>query len=418
MNNSNPSLSKRNNCRLCGSQNIEMVYPMPACPPVDNYRFENETDINLPRFPMDLYLCNECGHAQLLDIVDPQILFGNYIYTSSSSPDLDKHFTEYARTVVSFAGLSENSFGIDIGSNDGLFLSKLQAYGLRVLGVDASEAVAKEALKKNIKTIVSFLNEGVVSSIQAEFGLADIVTANNVFSHSDDLIGFAKCARGLLADEGLFVFEVSYLKDLVQSKVVDYIYHEHLAHHSVKPMKQFMESIGMKLINVEHVVTKGGSIRCYAALENSKWRISDVVNEFIQSEEAAGLYKKKTYVQLKQELDEIEKKILSFLKPFIDDKKTIAAYGASATATVLNEMFQINPYVSFIVDDNPLRQGRLSPYHKIPVKSRDFLTKEKPEVTFISSWRFADMIIENNRPYIENGGIFLIPLPEFKVVKK
>jgi hypothetical protein len=80
-------------------------------------------------------------------------------------------------------------------------------------------------------------------------------------------------------------------------------------------------------------------------------------------------------------------------------------------------MFQINQYISFIVDDNPARQGRLSPYHKIPVKSKDFLVKETPVVTFISSWRFADMIIKNNQAYLDKGGIFLVPLPEFKVIK-
>jgi SAM-dependent methyltransferase len=411
------NLSKRDNCRLCGSSQVEMIYPMPTCPPVDNYRFEGEPEIELPAFPMDMYMCIDCGHAQLLDVVDPQILFGNYIYTSSSSPDLDKHFSEYAKQLVSFAALSKDSFGIDIGSNDGLFLSKLQAFGLKVLGIDASETVANEATKNNIKTIVSFLNEDVVNSIKIEFGLADIVTANNVFSHSDDLIGFAKCAKSLLADEGLFVFEVSYLKDLVQFKVVDYIYHEHLAHHSVKPLKQFMTSIGMKLINVEHVATKGGSIRCYAALENAKWPVSDIVNKFIISEEEVGLYKKETYIQLKQELDNIGQDVVNYLKPFTDNKQLIASYGASATATVLNEMFQINQYISFIVDDNPARQGRLSPYHKIPVRSKDFLVKETPVVTFISSWRFADMIIKNNQAYLDKGGIFLVPLPEFKVIK-
>ena len=103
---------------------------------------------------------------------------------------------------------------------------------------------------------MSFLDETVVEKIGYD-GPADFVTANNVFSHSDDLRNFAHMIRRLLKPEGVFIFEVSYLKDLVENKVLDYVYHEHLAHHSVAPLKQFFESIGMQLFDVEHVNIKG-----------------------------------------------------------------------------------------------------------------------------------------------------------------
>jgi SAM-dependent methyltransferase len=389
---------------------------MPACPPVDNYRFADEPEINLPAFPMDLYMCEACGHAQLLDVVDPEILFGNYIYTSSSSPDLDAHFTAYADKMVTYAKLGPDSLVIDIGSNDGLLLSKFKAKDVRVQGIDASEAVGKQAVAKGIPTIISFLTPAAVKQVKDTAGLADVVCANNVFSHSDDLRGFAECARDMLKPQGFFVFEVSYLKDLVDNKVIDYVYHEHLAHHSIQPLKLFFDSLGMRLFDVERVATKGGSIRCYAALKASDWQAQPIVEQMIADEKAMGLYTHKVYDDLKTEIDAIGAKTRALLQAETAKGGKAASYGASATTTVLNAMFDIDKYFSLIVDDNPSRQGRLSPGHKIPVKSKADFMAEKPTVTFIAAWRFADMIIARNKAYLDAGGTFIVPLPTFRTV--
>jgi SAM-dependent methyltransferase len=411
-------LKRRDNCRLCGSRDVIKIYPMPACAPVDNYRFEDEADVNLPAFPMDLYQCRACGHAQLLDVVDPKILFGNYIYTSSSSPDLDAHFTAYANRVIDYVKLGDGSFVIDVGGNDGLFLSKFMGRGINLQIVDPAEKATEIAKGRGIPTIVSFLNEETCTQIRDQKGLADVVSANNVYSHSDDLIGFTRCVKGMLKPDGVFVFEVSYLRDLVEKKVIDYVYHEHLAHHSVKPFKTFFESLDMILFDVERVAVKGGSIRCYAALKGSQWTERPAIQAAIDAEESLGLYGDKAYSDLKREMDALGDKTRQVLQSTIEKGGTVASYGASATATVLNAMFDINKYFSFIVDDNAARQGRLSPGVKIPVVSNSEFHAKMPTVTFISSWRFADMIIARNQAYLDNGGKFITPLPEFRIIEK
>lgn len=409
-------LTKRKTCRLCDSPDLGIVYGMPACPPVDNYRFADEPEIDLPAFPMDLYMCSACGHAQLLDVVDPNILFGNYIYTSSSSPDLDAHFAAYADRLVKYAHLDSKSLVVDVGSNDGLLLSKFRAHGVGVQGIDASEAVGRQAIARGIPTVISFLTPAVVVHVQERAGLADVVCANNVFSHADDLRGFAECARNLLKPQGFFVFEVSYLKDLVENKVIDYVYHEHLAHHSIKPLKSFFESLGMRLFDVERVPTKGGSIRCYAASANSGWSARPVVDQMIADEVAAGLYTKHVYDELKREMDGIGDKTRAILQAEIAKGGKVASYGASATTTVLNAMLDIDRFIKMIVDDNPARQGRLSPGSRIPVISKADLMAEMPAVTFVAAWRFADLIISRNQPYLDAGGKFVVPLPAFRIV--
>jgi len=407
---------KRVTCRLCGSANLGLILKMPPCPPVDNYRFANEPEISYPNFPMDLYMCSECGHAQLLDVVSPDILFGNYIYTSSSSTDLARHFLAYSSSIVNRFCLGKESFVVDIGSNDGLFLSNFKALGIKVLGIDPASFAAEKAILSGIPTEVSFLNEAVVSKVISEYGGADLVSANNVFSHSDNLIEFAECARDMLKKDGVFVFEVSYLLDLVKGKVVDYIYHEHLAHHSVRPLRIFFESIGMKLFDVERVDTKGGSIRGFATRRDSSWQVSDSVSQLEQAEHEADLYSTKTYSALQKYMSVRALEVLDILTSIRNNGGKIASYGASATATVLNHMMDLNCFFSFIVDDNPDRQGRLSPGFHIPVTSKNNLTLEQPELVVISSWRFSSEIISKNKEYLEAGGRFLVPLPDLKVI--
>lgn len=409
-------LKKRSTCRLCLSTKVPRIYSMPACPPVDNYRFAHEPEIDLPPFPMDLHMCSACGHAQLLDVVDPKILFGSYIYTSGSSPDLDVHFTDYAKTVAGYASLDSASFVVDLGSNDGLLLSKFSSYGVRVYGVDASENVANQAMERGIPTKNSFVNRAVVNELISQEGLADVVCANNVFSHSDDLRGFAECARDLLKPNGIFVFEVSYLKDLVHNKVIDYIYHEHLAHHSVYPLKFFFESLGMRIFDVQRVATKGGSIRCYAALSKSGWATQAIVDEMIAEEKAMGLYTPEIYERLKSEMDLVGENSRAVLELEFAKGNTLACYGASATTTVIRAMFDIDKYFALIVDDNPSRNGRLSPGSRIPVRSKAEFLEAMPSITFIGAWRFAELIISRNRAYLEAGGKFLVPLPDFRIV--
>ena len=406
----------RQNCRLCGSARVEKVLDLPACPPVDNFRYANEPERNLPGFPMDLYLCGDCGHAQLLDVVDPSILFGNYIYTSASSPDLHSHFSKYCFKVNDRISSTKDRLVFDIGSNDGLLLSKFRELGWQVQGVDPAAKVAAKAVEAGIPTLVSFLNEDAVMTLLANSGHADLVTANNVFSHADDLRGFANCVKKLLKPQGIFVFEVSYLLDLVQGRVFDYIYHEHLAHHSVQPLRAFFESIGMRLFDVERVRTKGGSIRGYACLEDSHWKPSTVIETLIAEERQAMLYETATYKKINKFILELGEKTKEVIGDFAGSGP-IAGYGANATSTVLTHCLDIVDHLSFVIDDNTERQGRLCPGTDCPVLPRQCLLDKNPAITFVGAWRFADLIIGKNKDYLNSGGMFLVPLPEFRIVR-
>jgi SAM-dependent methyltransferase len=410
-------IKKRNTCRLCESKDLQLIYKMPASPPVDNFRVVGESEISLPNFPMDLYLCNVCGHAQLLDIVDPDILYGNYIYTSSSSSDLDSHFKEYAESIVKYFKYQRNDKVLDIGSNDGLLLSKFATFDLKVLGIDPSSYVASKATEKGIPTVVSYFNKTAADKLLTEFGAFDLVTANNVFSHADNLREFAECVCSILSESGAFIFEVSYLKDLVENMVIDYIYHEHLCHHSIKPLKQFLNTCGLKLIYVERVNTKGGSIRCYVVKTNNPRPVEVVVDQMISDEIASGLYNIKTYRNIESKMGAVSKSLQDILVGTLGDGGTVAVYGASATCTVLSAIMDLSQLTSFIVDDNPDRQKRLSPGYMVPVLAPIAITQYQPTFVVILAWRFAEEIINRNRDYLELGGTFIVPLPKIELIQ-
>lgn len=412
-----PLVYHRPNCRLCESDNVELVLQLAACPPVDAYVTRAELNRVQESFPLDLYLCSACGHFQLLDVVSPKLLFGSYIYTTASSPGLVDYFRTYVRDLFSYESIPAGSLAIDIGSNDGTLLRFLQQSGLRGLGIDPARDIAATATASGVETIPAFFTHELARRVRAERGAVALVTANNVFAHSDQLGDMADGVRALLASDGLFVFEVSYILDMIRNMVFDFIYHEHLSHHSVKPLQTFLHRHGLELLHVERTPSKGGSIRCYAQLNGGPRKLSSSVAEMLQLEEDFGLYRPETIQTYAGRIAKAKAQVQQVAADLRSQTKKLAGYGASATGTVLIYHFELGQALNYIVDDNPLRQNRFSPGHHIPVVSSEALyTGPRCDAVLVLAWRFADAIIHKHNAYREAGGRFIIPLPELRIV--
>jgi SAM-dependent methyltransferase len=405
----------RKTCRLCDSPQLELEVKMIPCPPVDAFVTEAQAADPQPSFPMDLYLCQACGHAQLLDVVAPSLLFGSYIYTTGSSPGLADYFKDYANSVCDQLKLGAGAFALDIGSNDGTLLSFFKQRGLRVLGVDPAREVAAIAIGRGIETQTEFFTSAVAQRIRSERGAIDLITANNVFAHSDFLGDMADGIRQLLAPSGVFVFEVSYLLDIVDSMIFDVIYHEHLSYHSVRPLRLFMKRHGLHLFRIERTLSKGGTLRCFVQLADGPRPEHSSINELLKLEEDYGLYRHETYKRFSDRINQTKQQTQAILAQPQFSGKAIAGYGASATATVLIYQFGMGDVLNAIVDDNPIRQNRYSPGLHIPVISSETLLARQPAAVVILVWRYADMIMQRNNAYREGGGQFIIPLPQPRV---
>lgn len=412
----NSVVRKRNDCRLCGSLQIELALPMKPSPIGDAYITQDKLSIAQESYPLSLYLCQDCGHLQLPDIVDPEILFGNYIYLTATSPGLVEHFRIYAGKVVQKIENPKESLVVEIGSNDGSLLKFFKSYGMKVLGVDPAREIASKASSSGIETIPTFFTLEIAKKIKKQHGAASVITANNVFAHADNMNEIVEGIKYLLAPDGIFVFEVSYLLDMIEKNVFDTIYHEHLCHHRIEPLEILFKRYGLCLFDVERITTKGGSIRGFVKLIDSSRKISPIVSDLITKEKRLGLEKIDVYKKFSERLEEIKNHLHKVLDDLKSQGKSIVGYGASTPVTTTIYHFEIGPYLDFIADDNSIKHGRYSPGHHIPVFPSEMLYEKKPDCIVILAWQYADLIIKKHKKFLELGGSFIIPLPEVKIV--
>lgn len=409
---------RRTVCRLCESRDLELMLKLEPTPLADAYVSKDRVAEHQDRYPLDLYLCRACGHAQLLDVVDARVLFREYRYETASSPGLVEHFRRYAEDVVRSVRPPPGSLVVEIGSNDGTLLRFFQERGLRVLGVDAARGIAKRATERGIETLPEFFSREIGQRIRRERGAASIVAANNVFAHADDLCDVAEGIREVLADDGVFVFEVSYLADLINNMVFDFIYHEHLCYHSVKALQPFLRRHGMVLVDSARVPLKGGSLRGIARPATQDPAVSETVRQLLGEEERLGLDRRDAYVAFERRIGRVRAEVRDTLATLQAQGKSVAGYGASATTTTLIYHFEIGEAMRFIVDDNPDRHNLFSPGYHIPVVSPDALYERRPDAVVILAWRFASDIVRKHQRFLDEGGQFIVPLPAVRIHSK
>lgn len=407
----------RNDCRLCNSRNLNSVIKLEETPPANAFVNEEELYIKQKKYPLELFFCEDCNHLQLSTVVDPKKLFEKYVYVSGTSNVFVKHFEKYADFIIKKYSPKKESLIIDIGSNDGTLLGFFKSRGYKILGVDPAKKIAKNATAKGIQTIASFFNKDLTKKIIKDFGKATIITANNVFAHSNELDEIIDSVKLLLNEEGLFIFEVSYLIDVYEKSLFDTIYHEHLAYHSVKPLKAFFDKHNMELIDVIRIDTHGGSIRGIVQNKKGPREVNTSVEELIKLENNLGFSDSKTFKDFSNKISKIKKELKELLISFKKEGKSIAGFGAPAKATTLMYQFGFNKdLIDFIVDDNPLKQNTFTPGIHIPVVSSQVIKERKPDYLLILAWNFSESIIKNHSYFSAQNGKFIVPLPQIKII--
>jgi len=363
-------------------------------------------------YPLEVHFCEDCHHAQLLDIISPEELFGEYVYASGTSAVFREHFARYAGVVAVRHPLTSQDLVVDIGSNDGTLLRCFKSMHCRVLGVDPAREISKRATLDGIETIHGFFIPEMSREIRKAHGPAKLVTANNVFAHIDDLRGVLEGVRGLLTPDGVFVFEVSYLVDVLEKTLFDTIYHEHLSYHTVGPLARFFDANGMELIAADRVDSHGGSLRGFVQLKGGPNVVAASVNARLAEEEAMGLNKPEALTQFSSQISDVSDSVMNLLTELKEQGARVAGYGAPAKATTLLYHFGIEPEaLDYIVDDSPLKQGLLTPGLHIPVVPVTTLESEPVDCLVIFAWNFAESIMKKLNSFKAGGGQFLVPLP-------
>jgi SAM-dependent methyltransferase len=415
MSRSSSDVTRRTSCRICDSARLRKLFSLAATPLANDFVGSDRLDERQPLYPLDLHFCEDCTHVQLLDIVNPELLFRNYVYVSGTSPAFVDHFRRYADEVSSRVQLGPESLVVDIGSNDGTLLRFFADKGARVLGVEPATRIAAEASAAGIETVDAFLDAELAGTIVAEHGEATVVTANNVFAHVDDLHGFVEAVKTMLTPGGLFVFEVSYLRDVFEKTLFDTIYHEHLSYHRVAPLIRLFDGHDMELVDVQRVPSHGGSLRGYAQ-RSAAARGEPAVGEAVDSEEELGLHRGDAYERFFADIEQRKSDLRELLIELKTEGRRLVGFGAPAKATTLMFHFELGPDVlDYVVDDSPLKQGLFTPGYHLPVFAPTRLYDDMPDCALILAWNFAEPIIRTHERFSAQGGRFIVPLPRVEV---
>lgn len=415
----NENYYRRENCRLCNHKGLEDVINLTPTPVGNNFLSKNQLNKLETYYPLIVRFCKNCAHIQLADVVNPKILYqDDYKYVSGTSPVFVEHFRQYSKDVLSEYNIPAKSLIADIGSNDGTCLKFFKREGFRVLGIDPANEIAAKATAQGIPTVADFFSESLGKKLLKEHGPAYLITSHNACAHVDDLNGIMRGIQNWLADDGLFIFEVGYVLDVYKNTWFDTIYHEHLDYHSVKPLVPFFEGLDMELLSVKRVSPQGGSIRVHVQKKCGPRHFDSSVPKLIDLEERLGLDRPETFHAFEKKINVVKREILDLMRALKEKGKSIAGYGAPTKSTTLLTHFGMGKDIlDFIVDDNPLKQGKFSPGFHIPIMDSEELYKRMPDYLVVLAWNFAESIMEKHREYKNRGGKFILPMPKANIVK-
>jgi hypothetical protein len=370
-----------------------------------------------PFFPLDVYYCDVCSLVQLLDVIDPEVLFRNYIYVTGTSQTIASHNAAYAREIVDLLQLGPDNLVVEIASNDGSLLKCFQQHGVRTLGIEPATNIASLASTQGIETVNEFFDETVASEIRRRYGPASAVVANNVLAHVDQTGSFLRACKRLVAPQGLVMIEVPYLRDLLDRLEYDTVYHEHLCYFSLITLMRLCDAAVLSITRVDHVPVHGGSLRIYAAPREQVGQHAARVLKFAQEERQVGLAQFERYQRFAADVEQNRAALTELLGCLKNRGKTIAAYGAPAKGnTLLNYCGLGTRLIEYVVDKNPLKVGLYTPGMHIPVLPVATLLERQPDYVLILAWNFAEEIMLQQQAYYERGGRYIIPIPEPRVI--
>lgn len=366
-------------------------------------------------YPLDVCFCRECGMVQLAHIVNSEVMFKDYAYVPSTSQTMYQHFSGLAHYAMQKGSLKKTDKVVDIGSNDGFLLKNFLKAGIKVLGIDPAENLAKIATEAGVETVNTFFTQKTAQKIAEEKGKAKVILGTNVFAHVPDPHDFLEGAKTLLLDDGILIIEVPYLVNLMDKIEFDTIYQEHLSYFSLTPISKLVCQHQMGLIDATLVPVHGGSLR--VTISRKPQPVAPGPQALINEELSRGFLKPETYLHFSQKVNKIRHDLMNLLWELKLKGKRIVGYGAPAKGNVLMNYCRIGvETLHYIVDSIPHKQGKYTPGTHIPIYPESKLEEDFPDYALLLAWNFADEIIKKQEGYRKKGGKFIVAIPEVKVL--
>ncbi len=405
-------------CRSCGEPLTRTFVDLGMSPLCERFLTAAQLDEMEPFFPLDVRICDACLLVQLPAYVSPEEIFGEYAYFSSYSDSWVEHARRYAEAVRRRFGLTAQSLGVEVASNDGYLLQHFQAAGIGVLGIEPARNVAAVAIERGIPSVSEFFGVALADRLVAEGRRADLLVGNNVFAHVPDLQHFTGGLARLLAADGVLTLEFPHLVRLIEDGQFDTIYHEHFSYFTLRTASAVLAAHGLRVFDVEELSTHGGSLRLYAAHATSaRHEVRPSVGALLDREADGGYHELAGHLAFEERVRTVKRDLLAFLIEARRAGKTVVAYGAPGKGnTLLNYCAIRTDLVDFAVDRNPYKHGRFTPGTHIPIHPPERLTEARPDYVLILPWNLRTEITAQLAGIREWGGAFVVPIPSVEVI--
>ena len=412
------------NCRLCTGNFFEKTLKLKSTPPANELYPTKDSAKKAEKFPLEVVMCQKCRHVQLKHIVSPKRLFDEYVYKSGTSKFFNEHFDGLASKIAS--EFPVNNYVLEVGSNDGVLLTSLNKRGIKSIGIEPSEYLAKECINRNLNVYNSYLDENTVVKITQSHGKASIVLGNNVFAHIEDMKGAFKNVFEILEDSGIFIFEVAHFKYILTDGLFDTIYHEHMSYHTATALEIFATASGFKIFRIEQISSHGGSLRFYLSKNHDKLKEPSV--ELIKKDELKlGLNQVEALSLIEDEIKETKESAARMIKDIgLGDNTVFVGYGAPAkVVTFLAQMELEDINLIGVIEDNVEKQNRFLPGSGFAIKSLEEMKKlisvnESNEVRLnflIFPWNLKKEIVEKLSKWVPKNSNAVVFFPKVEKVE-
>ena len=411
-------------CRICGSTALTEVISLAPQYLSPTFVESNEgNELSQIKVPLTVVLCdkskdpNACGLIQLKETVNPDLLYTNYFYRTAVNDTMKKDLNELVNTLQTKVNLKDGDIVVDIGANDGTMLSYFPEKTTRI-GVEPAKNIDWNHLDKSIKIVNDYFS-GKALSPALNGKKVKSFTCCAMFYDLEDPNSFVSDIKNLLAEDGVWCIQISYLVLMIKNLNFYDICNEHLEYYSLQTLSNLMERHGLEIFDAETNAVNGGSLRVYVSHKEENKEKSENQKNLLQIEEEMNLYDAQPYKNFYIEMENLATKVRAHLLNEIKKGNKVLGLGASTKGNVLLQFFGIDkkalPYIS---ERNPMKVGLKTLGSDIELISEEHARSLNPSCMLVLPWYFKKEITEREQEYVKNGGTLLFPMPYPHLITK
>ncbi len=405
-------------CRHCGTPLKSAFLDLGSAPPSNAYLSEMQLAATEKYYPLRLFVCGNCWLVQSEDYATREDLFTqSYAYFSSFSNSWLAHARRYVSEMISRFGLVADSTVVEIAANDGYLLQYVQQNGIGCYGIEPTQSTAEAARSRGIEILCDFFGSVMGRTLSLQGRSADLIVANNVLAHVQDINDFVAGFTYLLKPNGIATFEFPHLLQMVKNNQFDTAYHEHYSYLSFMTVNRILNKNGLIIFDVQELQTHGGSLRVFAQRKDTgKQVVFPSVAYMINKECREGIATDSFYADFQFHAEKVKNELLSFLRDAKSHGKTICAYGAAAKGNTLLNFCNIRKdLIEFVVDASPHKQGKFLPGSHIPIVAEEKIKEEKPDYILILPWNLKEEITAQLAYVRKWGGLHVLAIPDLQI---